>query len=65
MKKYLLAAILAVSANSLMAQNNTPNDTVGIFAVANDTVVRINKITHQAIKGSGGLASVATLARQR
>ena len=60
MKKYLLAAILAVSANSLMAQNNTPNDTVGIFAVANDTVVRINKITHQAIKGSGGLASVAT-----
>ena len=39
----------------------TPKDSVGLFAIHDGVASRIEKITHTGIKGSGGLASMATL----
>lgn len=58
MKHILLSLPLLLS--SLIAYAQVPTDSVGIFALTNSGTIRMNRITHQAIKGSGGLASVAT-----
>lgn len=58
MKKILSLALLFCIMTGAYGQ--TVTDTVGIYAVLNGVVTPMEKITHQAIKGSGGLASVAT-----
>lgn len=59
MKRYLimLMCLVFVSAN---AQSQTPADSVGVWAANGGSYSRINKITQQGVKGSGGLASAAT-----
>jgi hypothetical protein len=55
--------ILATLASTLVfgsVNAQTPTDSVGLFAIHNDVATRIDKITHTGIKGSGGLASMAT-----
>jgi len=37
-----------------------PTDSVGLFAVRENQINRVDRITHVAVKGSGGLASIAT-----
>lgn len=58
MKQVLLT--LALTLANLTAYAQVPTDSVGIFAIIDNKAVRMDKITHQAIKGSGGLASMAT-----
>lgn len=58
MKKFLFS--LACTASTLCLEAQTSIDSVGIFAIHEDQATRIEKITHQSIKGSGGLASMAT-----
>ena len=41
-------------------QSQTPADSVGVWAVNSGSFSRIDKITQQGVKGSGGLASAAT-----
>ncbi|MGN1376121.1 MAG: hypothetical protein ACI4V5_06160 [Prevotella sp.] len=54
----ILVCLACMIAN---AQNQTPADSVGVWAVNNGSYSRIGKLSHQSIKGSGGLASIATL----
>ena len=58
MKKFFAALISTLAFSSVNAQ--TPTDSVGLFAIHDGVVSRIDKITHTGIKGSGGLASMAT-----
>lgn len=58
MKKLYLALTLVLVCLTATAQ--VPADSVGIFALVDSQAVRMDKITHNAIKGSGGLASAAT-----
>jgi len=59
MKRIL--SITALVLVCLMATAQVPSDSVGIFALMDGQAVRINKISHNAIKGTGGLASMATM----
>lgn len=56
MKQVLLA--LALTLANLTAYAQVPTDSVGIFAIVDNQVVRMDKISHQAIKGSVGIAKV-------
>lgn len=58
MKKILATLASTLVFGSVNAQ--TPTDSVGLFSIHNDVATRIDKITHTGIKGSGGLASMAT-----
>lgn len=57
--KHLLLYIMCLI-SSLTANGQIQADSVGIFALIDNQAIRMNKITHQAIKGSGGLTSMAT-----
>lgn len=57
---YITLAILILSTVICGINAQTTADSVGLFAIHNDQAVRIEKITHTRIKGSGGLASMAT-----
>lgn len=57
--KHLLLYIMCLI-SSLTANGQIQADSVGIFSLVDNQAIRMNKITHQAIKGSGGLASMAT-----
>ena len=59
MKRILFA--LTLIATTLTANAQVSPDSVGIFAIIDSQAVRMTKISHNAIKGSGGLASMATL----
>lgn len=58
MKHLILYTLFLIS--PIMANGQIPTDSVGIFALMDNQAIRMNKITHRAIKGSGGLASMAT-----
>lgn len=55
-----LCFILVFALAYLTATAQVPADSVGIFALVDSQAVRMDKIIHNAIKGSGGLASAAT-----
>ncbi len=55
-----LCLILAFGLAYMAANAQVPADSVGIFALVDGQTVRMDKITYNAIKGSGGLASAAT-----
>ena len=59
MKRIILAmaCLVCLVAN---AQSQTPSDSVGVWAVNGGSFSRIDKITQQGVKGSGGLASAVT-----
>ena len=42
------------------AQNEGPSDSVGVWAVNNDKVTRINKLSHQGVKIGGGLGTAVS-----
>lgn len=56
MRKFLATCALSILSVCTYAQN----DTLGVFAMHGNEMVRMEKITHQAVKGSGGLASMAS-----
>lgn len=56
--KYVL--VILVMLVSMVAKAQTDTDSVGAYAVLGDNVVQMKRITHTAIKGSGGLAAAAT-----
>lgn len=58
MRKLLFA--LATTLVCLTTTAQVPADSVGIFAVYDNQITRMDRITHIAIKGSGGLASAVT-----
>lgn len=58
MKKILWAVFLFTSI-TVKAQMAT--DSVGIWAINNDTIYRINRIVHQKIKTNGGVSSAFTM----
>lgn len=58
MKIFFAALVITLLTGSAKAQ--TSPDSVGVFAIHGEKATRIDKITHTGIKGSGGLASVAT-----
>ena len=58
MKKLIISLFIVTLTLDVKAQ--APADSVGIWAIHNGEATRIEKVTHQAIKGSGGLASMAT-----
>ncbi len=46
---------------SVYAICQIPADSVGVWAISDNSLSRIDRITHRSVKGSGGLASMATL----
>lgn len=60
MKKIWLVLCFVAAFMTANAQSQTPADSVGVWAVNNGSYSRIDKITQQGVKGSGGLASAAT-----
>lgn len=59
MKKIFAALVMTLLMGTVKAQMST--DSVGLFAIHGEKATRIDKITHNGIKGSGSLASLATL----
>ena len=57
--RILLSVIVLLTSISAFPQASA--DSVGLFAIKDGQTVRIDRITHQSIKGSGGLASAFTL----
>ena len=55
MKRFLLTAVVVAAMGVVTAQ--VPADSVGVFAVMDGQYVRMERITHNAIKGSGGLGA--------
>lgn len=51
-KGVLLTALLAISFNAF-----AQSDSIGVFAVNDGAISRIEKLTHSSIKGSGGVGS--------
>ena len=60
MKKITFLFALLVASVVANGQNSIPADSVGVWAVNDNNLTRIDKLTHQGIKGSGGLATAAT-----
>lgn len=60
MRKIWFVLCLMVAFISVNAQSQTPADSVGVWAVNGGSYSRIDKITQQGVKGSGGLVSAAT-----
>ena len=58
--KKCFTLVFALALLTMTANAQTPTDSVGIFAMMDGKAIRMDKITHNAIKGSGGLASAAT-----
>lgn len=58
MKKIFVMLLLCLP---LFAIAQVPTDSVGLFAVHDTQLVRMDKITHQKIKGSGGLGAALTM----
>lgn len=58
MKKFITLFFMSTLCINLNAQ--TPTDSIGLYAIHDGKATRIEKLTHSAIKGSGGLASMAT-----
>lgn len=54
-------AILLLAIIPLFIYAQTPTDSVGLFAVYDTGLVRVEKITHSKVKGSGGLGSALTM----
>ena len=55
MKRFLLTAVVVAAMGVVTAQ--VPADSVGVFAVMDGQYVRMERITHNAIKRSGGIGA--------